>query len=272
MPWKTPASTLRWLAVIPLVLMSPGCSSNQLDSIERQITDVQRQVLQIQRQTSTKDEIAELQQEAGSQTRSLLRAQADIQQELQAVTVLIQQLEGRLEDTNYRLAQLSQQIAATNQELKAFRAVPGLDLPRPGAGLPGAGVADPTSLYQTAYNDYLRGNFDLAILGFRQYLEGFPDTDLADSAAYWIGESYYRQGKYAEAIRELDAVLDQYPRSARTASALLRKGYAYLELGEQAKGIVHLQHILRRFPGSDEANLARQQLVSLGIDPQQLGG
>jgi tol-pal system protein YbgF len=262
-----PASLPRLSAAIVLVLGAGACSSNQLTSIENQLADVQRQMLQIQKQTSTKDEIAELQQEAGAQTRNLLRAQADIQQELQTVSGLIQQLEGKLEDTNYRIAQLSQQIAATNQELKAFRAVPGVEGPRPGAGLPGAG-ADPESLYQTAYNDYLRGNFDLAILGFRQYLETFPTTDLADNAAYWIGESYYRQGKFGEAVRELDTVLNQYPSSDKTASALLRKGYAHVEMGEQAKGVVHFQHVIRRFPGSDEANLARQQLLALGIDPQ----
>jgi tol-pal system protein YbgF len=262
------AALLRLPIATLLAVTAGACSSSQLTSIEAQLADVQRQVLQIQKQTSTKDEIAELQQEAGSQTRNLLRAQADIQQELQTVSGLIQQLEGKLEDTNYRLSQLSQQIAATNQELKAFRAVPGIESPRPGSGLAGSGGEDPEALYQTSYNDYLRGNFDLAILGFRQYLESFPNTDLADDAGYWIGESYYRQGKLNEAIRELDAVLNQYPNSNKTASALLRKGFAHLELGEQAKGVVHFQHVLRRFPSSDEANFARQQLIGLGIDPQ----
>ncbi len=36
----------------------------------------------------------------------------------------IDELQAKLEDTNYRLAQLSQQIATTNQELKAFRSTP----------------------------------------------------------------------------------------------------------------------------------------------------
>jgi len=118
----------------------------------------------------------------------------------------------------------------------------------------------------------LRGNYDLAILGFRQYLESFGGTDLADNASYWIGESYYRQKRFQDAIREFDAVVSQYPNSDKVASALLRKGYAYLELGEQSKGVVQLQNVIRRYPKSDEANLARQQLGSLGIDPGQTGG
>jgi tol-pal system protein YbgF len=240
--------------------------------MESQLADIQRQVLQIQKQTSSKEEVQGLQREAEEQTRNLLKAQADTQLELQSLSALIEQLEAKLEDTNYRLAQLSQQIAATNQELKNLRAAPSLGgAPGPGgtdgAGpIDGAAPADPETLYRTAYNDYLRGNYDLAILGFRQYFESFGETDLADNAAYWIGESYYRQKRFQDAIREFDVVVNDFPNSDKIASALLRKGYAYLELGEQSKGVVQLQNVIRRYPRSDEANLARQQLATLGID------
>ena len=127
-------------------------------------------------------------------------------------------------------------------------------------------TSDPKSLYPTAYNDCLRSNYDLAVLGFRQYLESFPDTELADNASYWIGESYYSQGKYQQAIREYDSILRRYPRSDKLASALLKKGYAYLELGQREQGEVQLQHVIREYPSTDEANLARQRLRELGID------
>lgn len=254
-----------------------GCGSSQLDSMEQQLADIQRQVLQIQKQGSSKEEVAGLQTTTAEQSRNLLKAQADIQLELQSVSALIEQLEGKLEDTNYRLAQLSQQIAATNQQIKGLH--PGEAPAPPGAGgtagegpVTGNAAADPETLYRTAYNDYLRGNYDLAILGFRQYLETFASTDLADNASYWIGESYYRQKRFQDAIREFDHVVNQYPNSDKVASALLRKGYAYIELGEQSKGVVQLQNVIRRYPRSDEANLARQQLTSLGIDPGQAGG
>jgi len=101
---------------------------------------------------------------------------------------------------------------------------------------------------------------------------GLRVATAADNAAYWIGECYYRQQRYADAIREFDSVVEQYPNSDKVASAVLRKGYAHLQLGEQSKGVVQLQNVIRRYPKSDEANLARQQLKSLGIDPAQAGG
>ena len=69
----------------------------------------------------------------------------------------------------------------------------------------------------------------------------------------------------AEAIAEYDKVLKQYARSDKTASALLKKGFALLEQGQKKDGIAQLQSVVRTFPTSDEANLAKQRLQSLGV-------
>lgn len=258
-----------WL-VLPVLLVESmaGCaSSKDTDAIQSQISDVQRQVLQVQMQSSSKEEIASLEDVISAQTNALLKSEADMQVGLESLSTQIDQLQAQLEDTNYRLAQLSQQIAASNQEFKSFRTSPswGGNGGTPGVEAGGSGES-PQTLYQTAYNDYLRGNYDLAVLGFRQYLESFPDTELSDNAVYWIGESYFGQGQYQQSIREFDTILNRYPRSDKTASAALKKGYAYLEIGEQPQGVVQLRFVLREFPGSDEANLARQRLQALGVD------
>ena len=268
-----------------------GCvTSSDIDGLRSQLTDVQRQVLQVQKQSSSKEEVQSLEASVGKQMDSLLKTEADMQVKLQDLSGQIEALQAKLEDTNYRLAQLSQQIAATNQELKGFRAAApvapagpaGQPLPDGGGGppppattgphderIPDRGdrsAGDPQALYNAAYNDYLKGSYDLALRGFQQYLESFPSTTLAANATYWIGECYYRQRRYRQAIEQYDAVLNRYPRSDKTASALLKKGYAHLELGERSQGVVQLQHVLRQFPTSDEANLARQRLREIGVD------
>ena len=244
-----------------------GCvSSSDIDALSAQISDLQRQVLQLQQQSSSKDEVAELGAQISSQTQSLLKSEADVQIGIEQLSTQIDQLRSDLGDTNYRLAQLSQQITATNQELKAVRSAVGGALSGPGSrpgSLEGT-PEDPESLYQTAYNDYLRGNYDLAIMGFRRYLDAFPDTELADNASYWIGEAYFSQRKHQQAIKEFDNILDRYPRSDKTPSALLKKGYSYLELGQREPGVLQLRQVIRDYPQSDEANLARQRLSSLG--------
>ncbi len=249
-----------------VAMLAPGCTSTtELETIKSQLADIQLQVLQLQKQTPSKSEVSELQTLLSGQLEELLRAEADARTDLQALSGQIGQLESKLEDTNFRLQQLAQQIVATNQELQAVRSaaeearVRATDRPQP------VNPTDPRTLYDTAYNDYLQGNYDLAILGFRQYIDTYRGTELADNAAYWIGECFYRQGKFQKAIEQFDEVL-RSEGSDRVASALLRKGYSYLQLGQRAQGVVHLQTVLCEHASTDEAEIARQRLQELGID------
>jgi tol-pal system protein YbgF len=251
-----------------------ACVSTQdIESIQSQIGDVQRQIMQMQMQAPSKTEVETLGSRISQQRDSLVQSEADMQLRLEALSRQIEQLEAKLEDTNFRLANLSQQIAATNQELKAFRNLPRFAQPAYPPSVPGgdssaaAGTStDPQGLYNNAYDDYVRGSYDLAIQQFREYLETFPDTEFSDNAAYWIGECYYRQSRFRQAINEFDRVLDRYPNSDKVPSALLKKGYAYLEQNDRARGVAQLQYVVREYPSSDEARLARQRLQELGVD------
>lgn len=281
--------TLRYtvcLVAASVAILATGCVTPQdIEGLNAQLADIQRQVLQLQKQAPSKEEVSSqvstLGTNMGRQMESLLKTEADMQVKLQDLSSQIDELQAKLEDTNYRLAQLSQQIAATNQELKSFRPVPpaavpegtlGGDPQQPAQPPPpqqnpgGGGGADPQSLYNAAYNDYLKGSYDLALREFQEYLDNFPATDLADNATYWIGECYYRQRRFRQAVDQFDAVLERYPRSDKVAAATLKKGYAHLELGERSQGVVQLRHVIRQYPTSDEANLARQRLREIGVD------
>jgi tol-pal system protein YbgF len=178
------------------------------------------------------------------------------------------------------MAQQITQIQHDIDELKAAAArasaqpamtevtVPGTANPAPMPAPPPATVPgeDPVQMYQSAYRDYQRSNFDLAIAGFKEFVAKNPNSDLADNAAYWIGESLYSQKKYREAIAQFDSVVTKYPKSDKVAGALLKKGYAYIALGEKSQGIVQLQYVVHEHPTSPEAAVARQRLKALGVD------
>jgi tol-pal system protein YbgF len=125
-------------------------------------------------------------------------------------------------------------------------------------------ASNPERLYQAAYDDFLRANYDLALAGFRRFLEVFPSHPLADNALYWIGECYFSRGEYAAAIREFEEVARRFPDSDRLATTLLRQAGANVELGERSRARDLLASVISRFPNSDEAVLAQQQLRNLG--------
>ncbi len=248
----------------PIVLLvfaglAGGCvTTSDIEDIQSQLRRIENELGVVRTEGSSKDEVARLQQEMSDRMKELLRVEADMQVELSQLSGQIDQLQANLEDTNYRLDQLSKQIGGVTT---AIATATSNNSSRNSGSAP---VSDPRAMYDVAYNDYLRGNYDLAIGGFEQYLANFPDTDLADNAAYWIGESYFSQGEYNDAVQEFQRILSDFPRSDKRASAMLKAGYAYLELGDRRRGVAQLQQVLRDHPGTDEADLARQRLAEVG--------
>ena len=250
--------------IVTAALALGGCvTSSDIEGLQAQLSDIQRQVLLLQQQASSKEEVADLGEKITQQTNALLKSEAEMLVGLEELSNELEQLRASLDNTDYRLEQLSAQITSTNQELQAVRSSIGGAFRSSVTPAEPANVGDPRELYQAAYNDHLSGNYDLAIMGFRRYLDAYPETDLADNAAYWIGEAYFSQRKYSQSIQAFDTILQRYARSEKIASALLKKGYAYLELGQREQGVAQLRSVIRQYPESDEANLARQRLDNL---------
>jgi tol-pal system protein YbgF len=148
------------------------------------------------------------------------------------------------------------------------------DAPAPGgvAARPAAGAApgpsplvDPEELYQEARADYGRGSYQMAIAGFREFLDRFSDSELADNAQYWIAESYYADGLHEQALEEFTRVLERHPGADKVPDAEYKRALCLLELNRTADGILQLQAVKDRHPDTPAARLARQKLEALGL-------
>lgn len=266
-------------ATLLVPLTGAACvSSDDIDGLHRQLNDIEKQIQALERKSSSKEEVAKLNTSVAQQTQQLLKSNADTGVKISELTTQMEQLEAKLEDTNRRLSQLSQQIAETQGELSRMRgAAPAAPPGRPGPLTPpDGGAADatvgaprgpsPKELYDSAYADYTKGRYALAIQGFQEYLDVYPTTDVSDNAQYWIGESHYAQKKYREAIADFDKLLRDWPQSDKAAAALLKKGYGLLELGQKAEAVVQLQYVIHEHPAAEEARLARARLRAIGVE------
>jgi tol-pal system protein YbgF len=260
------------ISLLPLVLLAGGCvTGSDVEKLNTQITDLQDQIADLKRQVSSKEEVQQINARVASQTQTLLKSNADVTAKVSEIDDKLQNATGMIEQTNYRLDRLVQQVTQQQRDIDGLKGTGGT---APDGAIqdevtvqPGSGSGnDPLEVYQSAYRDYQRGNFDLAMQGFRDFLEENGESDLADNAAYWIGESLYSQKKYRDAIQQFDSVVNRYTRSEKVPAALLKKGFSYVELGQKAQGIVQLQYVIHEHPRADEASLARQKLRSLGIE------
>ncbi|HYO74904.1 MAG TPA: tol-pal system protein YbgF [Thermoanaerobaculia bacterium] len=274
------------LVVTAAALAAAGCvSTEDFEASQRQISELQEELANIKRTASSKEEVQNVNVRIAEQTEMLLKSNATLVTKVGEMDDRIQNTQGAVEQATHRLDQISTQISQTRRDMEELRATvtavqaqaqAAAAPAATGTGTPATGqvtvpatampAGDPNQTYQAAYRDYQRGNFDLAIEGFREFLQTSADSDLADNANYWIAESLFSQKKYREAIQEFDAVVNRYPKSDKVPGALLKKGYAYISVGERAQGVVQLQYVLHEHPRSQEASLARQRLKQLGIE------
>ncbi len=273
--------------LVPVLAAGTGCvSSDDIDGLHRQMNDIQRQIQAVETKSSSKEEVQKLNTSVAQQTSQLLKSNADTGVKLEDLSRQIEALQAKLDDTNRRLAELSQQIAASQGSLgrpessPAPPTAPSVGTPRPNPltaapppassprrdPTPSASGPSPQQLYDTAYGDYTKGRYELAIAGFQDYVDRYPGTDLSDNAQYWIGESHFSERKYADAITDFDTLLRRWPHSDKAAAALLKKGYALAELNRRAEAVVALQYVIHEYPTSDESRLAKQKLNSWGVE------
>lgn len=124
----------------------------------------------------------------------------------------------------------------------------------------------PQELFNRAYADYSRGQYDLALPGFAAALAADPGGPLADDAQYWLGETQYALGRYPEAAVAFDKVISGWPKGDKVAGARLKKGYALFEGKHQAEAMVEFERVIKDFPNSQEARLARDFLRRKGAN------
>ena len=253
------------LLLLAAALSLGACvSGSDIERLQRQINGVEKKVDALSSQASSREEVQKLSDSLAKQSTALLRSNAEIGTKFDDLIRDMQTLAGKLEDSNRRLREVSQQLA--EMQARVAGATAAGTAGAAAAGATGPKTASPVDLYGQATADYQRGQFDLARQGFQEYLDSFPKTDLSDDAAYWIGECYAAQKKPREAIAAWERLFKQFPDSDRAAAAHLKKGVAHLDLGEKAQAIVEMQFVVHEYPRSDEAKSARQRLKALGAD------
>src|SRR5581483_6404233 len=187
---------------------------------------------------------------------------------------LLTSLAKRTEDQSFRSEELLNRLDQLEARLLSLEKVAGTlkgdgndgKTVLPGKTLesrPKGSALSPTEAYNLAYNDYLKGNYDLAIISFQNFVQQYPGSALIPQVIYWTGESYYSKRSYSKAVDYFEQVQQSYPKSEKVPNAMMKSGFAYLELGDRVKGRLYLKKVIEQFPNSNEANLAKDKLASL---------
>jgi tol-pal system protein YbgF len=250
------------ITALVLVAAPAARADKDCERMQIQVTALQGQIADMQRRAQ--DNLAELKrltELVAEQNALLKRALDDGRQQDEAVLASMKDLGDRVSEVMEQLDALrvAGNIAAPVEPGTALAedSAEGSEM-APGEG--GAPVPAPRELYSQAYADFARGNYDLAIQGFTEYMKHYPDTDFTDNAQYWIGECLYGKKQYAEAIDAWNTLFRNHPSSDKVPDGRVKKGMALERLGRRSQALVEYRYVVDRYPTSPAARIARERL------------
>jgi len=253
----------QWMMLAVLLLAATGCVEQ--GTLTQDITDIKSQIWRIQKdQAEQLKALQELDQKVAQPEDPA--GQADMQATLDEINGNITILFERVRDLNDKMTFLLSKMAGMqpatggNPAEGATGEAGSTPVTRP--------TGSPDALFSTAYTDYVKGNYEVAAIGFRDFAKNYPESDKVDNALYWLGLCYYEQEKYRDAINQFEKVISDYPDSDVLPAAMLRKGLSLFELNSPAVGVLELQDLIKKFPLSQEARIARKKLDELQIKYQ----
>jgi len=137
---------------------------------------------------------------------------------------------------------------------------PGMGMPIQSKALDPTKRLKPSQAFHFAYQDYLKGHYDLALSEFQKVVDDFPESSLAAEAYFYIGECYDQQGNLKEAAHALTTLIERHGTSRQVPAALFKLGKVMVEAGHPHKAKAYWSKLIKDFRGSPEAKLAKGRL------------
>jgi tol-pal system protein YbgF len=223
-----------------------------VDDLKTEVELLERQVRSMQESNDRNSgQLSTLITQIIDNVNAIRQAQSRVAEGSNSALSEVNGLGERLSATNQRIDRVSEQLAELKKIVENLPKLPTFTQITPG---------NPDQLFAAAYGDYSRGNYDLAISEFRQYVETFPSSEMADNAQYWIGEAYYAKKQYPEAIAEYDKVVTLFPKGDKVPAARYKKAMVLNESGQTDAARAEFQALIKLYPKSNEAVLAKQQI------------
>jgi tol-pal system protein YbgF len=239
-----------------LILMqmagSAWAGSKDFERLYLQIAVMQRELSDVKRNSDdTLKELRRLNEILAQQTESVKTSVQDQNLQTEALKVTLKEVSDALQALRDRLGVSTTQPALSGDTAPAIGSL---------AEVGDIDTPSPAELYSQAYADYARGNYDLTIQAFREYLRLNPSTHLSDNAQYWIGECLFGKREYSESVAAWDELLRQFPGTDKIPDARYKKAIALEKMGRSSQAMLEYRYVADHFPNTDAGRKARQRI------------
>jgi tol-pal system protein YbgF len=234
-----------------------GCASTppEQDPVQIKLNDLDTRLARIERVVANQSLL-----DMANQVEALRN---DVRAMHNDVDVLNHSLEANRKQQHDLYADLDQRLKAL--EARGVVASAGAAGSGVAAGAAAAEVGDKAS-YQAAFDLLKNTQIDQAIAAFQNFLNTFPNSQLADNAQYWLGEAYYVNKAYPDALAAFQKVVENYPGSRKLPDAQVKIGYCDYELKQFPAARDALSQVVAKFPDAPAAKLAQARLEKMSSE------
>ncbi|MDQ3002188.1 MAG: tetratricopeptide repeat protein [Fibrobacterota bacterium] len=227
---------------------------------------------------STRTQIESLQKSVDDlnlvQGGSTSKMKADLTLMLTQLESQITRLHAEIDETQFRLTQLSVKIEKLDQKKYVVGGPVAPGQPGMPAGTPGAAPGTATgpggeqmrvvegldleALFNQARDDYIRGKYDLALQGFKNVYEKDAGGTWRELAMFWLGETLLKQEKTDKALEAYGRVTKEFPRGTKTCSSRFKIGLIHHQKRDKSKRDEEWTQLISECAGSNEAQRAQE--------------
>jgi len=141
---------------------------------------------------------------------------------------------------------------------------PGVSMQLPVVALPGqataqSGDAEAREAYRGALEQLRAQHYEAARAALEKFMVKHAGHELADNAAYWLGEAYYAQRDYGRALESFELVVKRFPKGNKVPDALLKLAMCHRRLGDAERAESYLLRVRQEFPNSPAAHIATRE-------------
>ena len=118
-------------------------------------------------------------------------------------------------------------------------------------------IASAAERYKFAMNIMKAGDFEKAEIAFKEFVDAHAKHELAGSAQFWYGETFYIRQLYEDAAVAFLEGYQKYPNSPKAPENLLKLGVTLAELGETEQGCKMIANLKKAYPKTDASILQK---------------
>jgi tol-pal system protein YbgF len=217
-------------------------------------------------------QVKELTVKTNERLDTTAKAQFELANQIQALREESARLRGQVETLSYELesAKKRQQdfYVDLDGRLRKFETQPQAESnpPEDGKAPPEPAkhaAADPAAEsrdYEAALNLFKTNKIKEAAAAFDAFTRTHPDSALAPSAQYWLGNAHYAAHDCKKAIDAQKVVLAKWPSHPKAPDAMINIATCQQELGDAKGAKGTLETVLIKYPDSPAASTAKQRL------------